>query len=161
MFERAWQALERAGTVRAGDRQLLARWNLAAGGQRQRSAAMNALQMSQFYQWLSEPRLGAFVICVEHPQHWLPMMRHIDFAALPGTGLEVDGVPLGCYVHDSPRSTSKGSRAESMKTRGIDPGQHSSPARRLETSRGSLAAQPCPVVRSDRVAGYVKKYRCI
>ena len=61
---------------------------------------MNALQMAQFYQWLTEPRLGAFVICVDHPDFWLPMMRHIAFDRLPGCELERDGVPHGCYVHD-------------------------------------------------------------
>ncbi|AMO24645.1 ATP-binding protein [Ramlibacter solisilvae] len=100
VFSAVWDALERAGTMRPGDCQLLARWNLAAGGQRKRSAAMNALQMSQFYQWLTNPRLGSFIICVEHPQHWAPMMTHIGFAELAGCRLEFDGLPLGCYAHD-------------------------------------------------------------
>ena len=100
VFAAVWAALQHRGTMQPGDRQLLARWNLAAGGQRKPSAAMNALQMSQFYQWLTNRRLGHYVICVEHPQHWAPMMRHIGFAPLPGCELELDGLPLGCYAHD-------------------------------------------------------------
>lgn len=100
VFEMVWAALQRQGTARAGDRQLLARWNIAAGGQLQRSAVMNTLQMSQFHVWLTQPRLGSYTICVEHPSHWEPMMARLDFAPLPHCELEVDGVPLGCYSHD-------------------------------------------------------------
>ena len=100
VFAAVWRALQDAGSVRPNDHQLLARWNLAQGGQRRPSAAMNALQMAQFYQWLTLPRLGAFVICVEQPEHWRPMMSHIGFVRMPGCDMEVDGLPLGCYVHD-------------------------------------------------------------
>jgi hypothetical protein len=95
-----WEALQRTAAPRPGDRQLVARWTIAEGGQRQASAAMNAIQMSQFHQWLATPRLGAFVICVEEPAHWQPMMTHIDFHRLAGCDLAVDGVPMGCYAHD-------------------------------------------------------------
>jgi hypothetical protein len=95
-----WAGLQRAGIPHPGDRLLVARWNIAAGGTQQPSAAMNALQMAQFYQWLTEPRLGAFVICVDHPDFWVPMMRHIDFDRLPGCELELDGIPYGCFAHD-------------------------------------------------------------
>lgn len=100
VFAAVWHALQDAGTVRPNDHQLLARWNLAQGGQRRASAAMNALQMSQFYQWLTLPRLGSFVICVERPEHWRQMMSHIGFVQLPGCDVEVDGLSLGCYAHD-------------------------------------------------------------
>lgn len=100
VFAAAWLALQREAPPRPGDQQLLARWNLARGGQRQVSAAMNALQMSQFHQWLTLPRLGSFTICVERPGHWAPMMRHLGFARLAGCDLAADGVPLGCYLHD-------------------------------------------------------------
>jgi hypothetical protein len=100
VFAAVWSALEQIAPPRAGDRQLLARWNIAAGGQFSPSAAMNALQMSQFYQWLTEPRLGAFVICVGRPEHWAPMMEHLSFERLAGCDLEVDGMQLGCYLHD-------------------------------------------------------------
>lgn len=95
-----WRQLQQVAPPRAGDRQLVARWNVAAGGTLNPSAAMNGLQMAQFHQWLSLGDLGAFVICVEHPDHWLPMMRHIGFARLGGCDQVVDGVPLGCYLHD-------------------------------------------------------------
>lgn len=95
-----WRQLQQVAPPHAGDRQLLARWNIAAGGTLNPSAAMNGLQMSQFHQWLSLSDLGAFVICTEHPDHWLPMMRHIGFARLDGCDQVVDGVPLGCYLHD-------------------------------------------------------------
>ncbi len=100
VFAAVWRALQQVAPPRPGDLQLLARWNLGQGGQRRASAAMNALQMSQFHQWLTLPRLGAFVICVEQPDHWLPLMRHIGFARMAGCDLSVDGVPLGCYLHD-------------------------------------------------------------
>ncbi|HEY0856106.1 MAG TPA: hypothetical protein VGE16_03570, partial [Albitalea sp.] len=100
VFAAVWQALRDVAPPRANDRQLLARWNVARGGQRRASAAMNAIQMSQFFQWLTLPRLGAFVICAEHPDHWRPMMDHIGFTRMPGCDIEVDGLPLGCYVHD-------------------------------------------------------------
>jgi hypothetical protein len=101
VFAAAWRALQRAAPPRPGDLQLLARWNLARGGQRQASAAMNALQMAQFHEWLTLPRLGSFTICVEHPAHWAPMFRHLGFQRLDHDGeLAADGVPLGCYTHD-------------------------------------------------------------
>jgi hypothetical protein len=100
MFAAVWQALQRVAPPRPGDRQLLARWNVVEGGQRQASAAMNAVELSQFFQWLTLPRLGAFVISPEHPDHWQPMMSHIGFARLAGCDLVVDGVPMGAYVHD-------------------------------------------------------------
>lgn len=96
-----WHAIGgEGGGLRPGDRQMVARWNLAAGGQRKPSAAMNALQMAQFYQWLTQPRLGWYVICVEHPRHWAAFMEHIGFASLPGCELEIDGVAHGCWGHD-------------------------------------------------------------
>lgn len=100
VFAATWTALESFAPPRPGDRQLLARWNLAAGGTRTPSAVMNALQMSQFYQWLTEPRLGSFVICVDEPDYWLPMMQHLGFERLHGCELIMDGVALGCYAFD-------------------------------------------------------------
>ena len=61
---------------------------------------MNGLQMAQFHQWLTLTDLGAFVICTEQPDHWLPMMRHIGFTRMASCDQVVDGVPLGCYLHD-------------------------------------------------------------
>ncbi|WOB10212.1 AAA family ATPase [Piscinibacter gummiphilus] len=95
-----WRNLQGAAAPRAGDRQLLARWNIVSGGLLQPSGAMNALQMSQFHQWLTLPNLGAFVICTEHPDHWAPMMMHIGFARMSGCDQVIDGIPLGCYWHD-------------------------------------------------------------
>ncbi|NRF70753.1 ATP-binding protein [Aquincola sp. S2] len=100
VFAAVWRAFQDAGSMRPNDHQLLARWNLAQGGQRRPSAAMNALQMSQFHEWLTLPRLGAFVICVEQPDHWRPMMSHIGFVRMPACDRVVDALPLGCYVHD-------------------------------------------------------------
>ena len=95
-----WRGLQDVAPPHPGDRQLLARWNVVSGGTLRPSAAMNGLQMSQFHQWLTVPRLGSFVICTEHPEHWAPMMRHIGFKRLPSCDRNVDGVPLGCYFHD-------------------------------------------------------------
>lgn len=100
VFGAVWQALQTLAPPRRGDLQLLARWNLAQGGQRRPSAAMNALQMSQFYQWLTLPNLGAFVICVEEPLYWQPMMSYLGFSRLPGCDGVIDGLALGCYMHD-------------------------------------------------------------
>ncbi|MFT4103805.1 MAG: ATP-binding protein [Burkholderiaceae bacterium] len=100
MMAAVWRALQQLAPPRPGDRQLLARWNLVAGGLLRPSAAMNGLQMSQFHQWLTMPDLGAFVICTEHPEHWPAMMRYIGFERMPSCDRVIDGVPLGCYVHD-------------------------------------------------------------
>ena len=95
-----WRELQEAAPPRPGDRQLLARWNVAVGGQCRPSAAMNGIQMSQFYQWLMLPDLGAFVICVEQPEHWARMMEHIGFVRMARCDRVVDGLPLGCYLRD-------------------------------------------------------------
>jgi hypothetical protein len=100
MFEAVWRALQDAAPPGPGDLQLLARWNLAEGGQRQVSAAMNCLQVSQFFQWVSLRGMGAFVICVEQPDHWLPMMKHCRFTRMAGCDLVIDEQLLGCYLHD-------------------------------------------------------------
>jgi len=95
-----WHLLQDLAPPRSGERQLLARWNLVAGGQLRPSAAMNGLQMSQFHQWLTVSGLAAYVICAEHPDHWQPMMRHIGFERMASCDRVVDGVPTGCYWHD-------------------------------------------------------------
>ncbi|SFN17790.1 hypothetical protein [Variovorax sp. OV329] len=100
MMAAVWRGLQQMAPPHPGGRQLLARWNFASGGTQQPSAAMNGLQMSQFHQWLTVPRLGAFVICTDHPEHWSPMMRHIDFERMPSCNRTIDGVPMGCYLHD-------------------------------------------------------------
>lgn len=99
VFAAVWRELQHAAPPRAGDLQLLARWNVAAGGQRT-SAAMNAIQASHLHQWVTLPRLGAFVICIERPDHWLPLMSKIRFERMAGCDVEVDGQMLGCYLHD-------------------------------------------------------------
>jgi hypothetical protein len=100
VFAAAWQALQRTAPPQPGDLQLLARWNVVQGGQRRASPAMNAIQLAQFFQWVTLPRLGAFVISPEHPDYWAPMMGHIGFRRMPGCDLVVDGVPMGGYLHD-------------------------------------------------------------
>jgi hypothetical protein len=100
LFGSVWSALQKVAPPRAGDLQLLARWTLAAGGQCSPSAAMNALQMSQFYQWLTQPRLGTFILCVGRPDYWAPMMKHLRFERLEGCDMELEGVAFGCYLHD-------------------------------------------------------------
>lgn len=100
VFNAVWRALASSAPPRGGDLQLLARWNLAEGGQRVPSAAMNGLQMAQFYQWVTLRDLGSFVICVEEPDHWLPMMTHLSFSRMAGCDLVADGLRLGCYQHD-------------------------------------------------------------
>lgn len=95
-----WRALPRAAPPRDGDMQALARWTVPVGGQRTPSSALNALQMAQFFQWITLPRLGAFVIAVEWPDHWLQFMDYIGFRRMAECDLDVDGVALGCYLHD-------------------------------------------------------------
>ncbi|HEX2541304.1 MAG TPA: hypothetical protein VHM00_09515 [Caldimonas sp.] len=100
VFAAVWRELRDVAPPRPGDRQLLARWNVADGGQLRPSAAMNGIQMSQFHQWLTLPNLGAFVICVEQPPHWAPMMKHIGFVRMASCDCVVDGRSLGCYLRD-------------------------------------------------------------
>lgn len=95
-----WQALHEVTAPQPGDRQVLGRWSVVVGGQLSPSAAMNGVQMAHFYQWLTLRDLGAYVICTDYPDHWLPMMEHIGFRRLPSCDHVVDGIPLGCYFHD-------------------------------------------------------------
>ncbi|MBE2243710.1 MAG: ATP-binding protein [Burkholderiaceae bacterium] len=95
-----WQALQSVAPPQPGDSQLLMRWTVSSGGQHLVSPAMNALQVCHVYQWLTTPALGAFVLCLEQPDHWIPMMERIRFHRLDGCDLEIDGVAHGCYLHD-------------------------------------------------------------
>jgi hypothetical protein len=171
VFAAVWEALQRVAPPRPGDRQLVSRWNIAQGGQRRVSAVMNAIQMSQFHQWLATPRLGAFVICVEEPAHWQPMMTHIGFERLAGCDMDIDGLPMGCYAHDwraAPMAAWLGAMAErelgglgagdpmaaGMQPEPLAPSDFEHAVRdalRLYHDRAALATSPlveCPAVRA-------------
>lgn len=100
VIARVWSALERDLSLRPGDAHLLARWTLPEGGQRRLSAAMSALEMAQFFQWLTQPDLGTYTIYVEEPEHWVPMMDYMLFRRLSGPEMVEDGIAHGAYVRD-------------------------------------------------------------
>lgn len=95
-----WQALHDVTAPAPGDRQMLGRWSVVVGGQLRPSAAMNGIEMAYYFQWLTMRDLGAYVISIDYPDHWLPMMGHIGFMRLPACDHVIDDVPLGCYFHD-------------------------------------------------------------
>lgn len=64
------------------------------------SSCVNALQVRTFSLWMSEPALAWFALTNVDPDHWRPMMQHIDFHPIDAHSVEMDGQRLGTFVHD-------------------------------------------------------------
>jgi DNA-binding winged helix-turn-helix (wHTH) protein len=93
------QALGEALTDGAGV-SLMSRFTVPQGERRVPNPAMNALQNSHAVLWATEPNLRFYVVASIHPDHFAPLLEGTRFRRLPGCDRIVDGVPLGCFVHD-------------------------------------------------------------
>lgn len=93
------QALGDALTDRAGV-SLMSRFTVPEGGRRALNPAMNALQNSHAILWATEPNLRFYVLAAMHPDHFAPLLEGTGFQRLAGCERIVDGIPIGCFVHD-------------------------------------------------------------
>jgi DNA-binding winged helix-turn-helix (wHTH) protein len=93
------QALGEALTDGAGV-SLMSRFTVPEGERRGLNPAMNALQNSHAMLWATEPNLRFYVVASMHPDHFAPLLEGTDFQRLAGCERIVDGIPIGCFVHD-------------------------------------------------------------
>jgi hypothetical protein len=50
--------------------------------------------------WATEPDLRFWVVVAVHPNHFAPLLEGNRFQRLLGCDRVIDGLPLGCFVHD-------------------------------------------------------------
>jgi hypothetical protein len=93
------QALGDALTDRASV-SLMSRFTVPEGERRALNPAMNALQNSHLILWATEPNLRFYVVAVLHPDRFAPLLEGTRFQRLAGCDRVVDGIPIGCFVHD-------------------------------------------------------------
>jgi DNA-binding winged helix-turn-helix (wHTH) protein len=79
---------------------LMSRFTVPEGGRRALNPAMNALQNSHAILWATEPNLRFYVLAAMHPDHFAPLLEGTRFQRLAGCERIVDGIPIGCFVHD-------------------------------------------------------------
>jgi DNA-binding winged helix-turn-helix (wHTH) protein len=79
---------------------LMSRFTVPEGERRGLNPAMNALQISHFMLWATEPNLRFYVVAAIHPDHFAPLLEGTRFQRLAGCDRIVDGTPIGCFVHD-------------------------------------------------------------
>ena len=79
---------------------LMSRFTVPEGERRGLNPAMNALQMTHFMLWATEPGLRFYVVVAMHPDHFAPLLEGTRFQRMSGCDLDSDGVPLGCFMHD-------------------------------------------------------------
>ena len=79
---------------------LMSRFNVPEGERRALNPAMNALQNSHAVLWATEPNLRFYVLVAMHPDHFAPLLEGTGFHRLAGCDCIVDGIPIGCFVHD-------------------------------------------------------------
>src|SRR5438552_9037 len=79
---------------------LMSRFTVPEGERRALNPAMNALQISHFLHWATEPDLRFWVVVAVHPDHFAPLLEGSRFKRLPDCDCVIDGLPLGCFVHD-------------------------------------------------------------
>lgn len=92
--------LERQPPRHAGERVLYSRMSIARGGLQAAGIFLNALQTRTFSMWMNEPDLACFAMTIVDPEHWRPMMSHIDFHLIEPEGLMMDGQRFGTFAHD-------------------------------------------------------------
>ena len=90
-------ALANPATARVS---LMSRFTVPEGERRGLNPAMNALQISHFMLWATEPNLRFYVVTAIHPDHFAPLLEGTRFQRLAGCDRVVDGTPIGCFVHD-------------------------------------------------------------
>jgi hypothetical protein len=78
----------------------MSRFTVPDGERRALNPAMNALQISHFMLWATEPNLRFYVVVAIHPDHFAPLLEGSRFQRLAACDCVVDGMPLGCFVHD-------------------------------------------------------------
>ena len=83
-----------------GSTSLMSRFTVPDGERRVLNPAMNALQMSHFMLWATEPNLQFYVVVAIHPDHFAPLLEGSRFQRLAGCDSVADGTPIGCFVHD-------------------------------------------------------------
>jgi len=83
-----------------GSTSLMSRFTVPDGERRGLNPAMNALQISHFMLWATEPNLRFYVVVAIHPDHFAPLLEGSRFERLAGCDRAVDGTPIGCFVHD-------------------------------------------------------------
>jgi hypothetical protein len=79
---------------------LMSRFTVPEGERRALNPAMNALQICHFMHWATEPDLRFWVVVSVHPDHFAPLLEGSRFKRLPDCDCVIDGLPLGCFVHD-------------------------------------------------------------
>jgi hypothetical protein len=79
---------------------LISRFNIPEGERRGPNRAMNALQMCHSTLWATEPNLRFYVVVAVHPDHFAPLLEGTGFQRMSGCDLVVDGLPMGCFVHN-------------------------------------------------------------
>jgi DNA-binding winged helix-turn-helix (wHTH) protein len=79
---------------------LMSRFTVPEGERRALNPAMNALQNSHLILWATEPNLRFYVVAVLHPDRFAPLLEGTRFQRLAGCDRVVDGIPIGCFVHD-------------------------------------------------------------
>ena len=79
---------------------LMSRFTVPEGERRALNPAMNALQICHFMHWATEPDLRFWVVVAVHPDHFAPLLEGSRFKRLPDCDCVIDGLPLGCFVHD-------------------------------------------------------------
>jgi DNA-binding winged helix-turn-helix (wHTH) protein len=83
-----------------GSVSLMSRFTVPEGGRRALNPAMNALQNSHAILWATEPKLRFYVLAAMHPDHFAPLLESSRFERLAGCDHIIDGIPIGCFVHD-------------------------------------------------------------
>ena len=79
---------------------LMGRFTVPEGERRPLNPAMNALQLCHGMHWANEPNLRLWVVAAHYPDRFAPLLEGTRFRRLPGCDLVIDGVPMGCFVHD-------------------------------------------------------------
>ncbi|MFY9461437.1 MAG: ATP-binding protein [Aquabacterium commune] len=90
----------RQPALRTGERVLCSRMAVTRNGVANDGIYINALQTRTFLMWMTEPALALFALCNKDPDHWAPMMSHIDFHLIEPKGIDMDGQHHGTFAHD-------------------------------------------------------------
>lgn len=90
----------RQPTLRPGERVLCSRMAVTRNGVTNDGVYINALQTRTFLMWMTEPALALFALCNKDPDHWVPMMSHIDFHLIEPKGVDMDNQHHGTFAHD-------------------------------------------------------------
>jgi DNA-binding winged helix-turn-helix (wHTH) protein len=79
---------------------LIGRFTVPEGDRRGLNPAMHALQNTHALVWATEPNLRFYVTVSIYPDHFAPLLEGTRFQRLAGCDHVVDGIPIGCFVHD-------------------------------------------------------------